>query len=65
MFDEAELRDEEIVVFVAGVNVGLSTHTANNIKMMDVYVDEDSEQSAQDLLAHLLKVLWEGNTYKE
>lgn len=63
MFDEAELRDEVVVVFVAGVYVGLCPHTANHIKVVDVHVDKDSEKSAKDLLAHLLEIFWEGNTY--
>lgn len=65
MFDEAELRDEVVVVFVAGVYVGLCSHTANHIKVVDVHVDKDSEKSAKDLLAHLLEIFWEGNTLKQ
>lgn len=46
VLDEAELRDEEEVVFVAGVDVRLSPHAANDVKVVDVHVDEDSEQPA-------------------
>lgn len=62
VFDDAELRDEVIVVFVAGIDVGLSSHTADAVKVMDVHVHKDPEETAQDLLAHLLEVLGERNT---
>lgn len=46
MFDEAELGDEEEIVFVAGVDVCLRPHAADNIEVVDVDVDEDAEQPA-------------------
>ncbi len=57
--DEAELRDEVVVVFIAGVDVGFSSHTTDHVKVMDVHVYKHPKQAAQYLLAHLLKVLWE------
>ncbi len=56
--NEAELRDEVVVVFVAGVDVGLSSHTTDHVKVMDVHMYKHPKQPAQYLLAHLLKVLW-------
>lgn len=61
--DEAELRDEVVVVFVAGVDVGLSSHTTDHVKVMDVHVYKHPKQAAQYLLAHLLKVLWKRDSY--
>lgn len=49
-------------MFVAGIDVGLSTHAADAVKVMDVNVHKDSEETAQDLLAHLLEVLWKRHT---
>lgn len=63
VLDEAELHDEVVVVFVAGVDVGLGTHAADAVEVVDVDVDKDTEQAAQDLLADLLEVLGEGNSY--
>lgn len=56
--NKAELRDEEIVVFVAGVDMSLSSHTTDHVKVMDVHVYKHPKQPTQNLLAHLLKVLW-------
>lgn len=63
MLNEAKLRDEVIIVFVAGVDVGFGPHAADAVEMVDVDVYKDPEETAQDLLAHLLKVLGERNTY--
>lgn len=60
--DEVELWDEVVVVFVAGVDVGLCTHAADAVEVVDVNVHKDPEQTAQDLLANLLEVLGERNT---
>lgn len=60
---EVHLRDEVIEVFVAGVDVGLGTHHNDPVEVVDVDVDEDPEEAAQDLLADLQEVLWEGNTH--
>lgn len=57
MVDETELRDEVEVVFVAGVDVSLSSHTTDHIKVMDVHVHKHPKQPAQYLFTHLLKVL--------
>lgn len=59
---EVHLRDEVIEVFVAGVDVGLGTHHNDPVEVVDVDVDEDPEEAAEDLLADLQEVLWEGNT---
>lgn len=39
----------------------LGPHHNDPIKVVDVDVDEDPKQAAQDLLADLKEVLWEGN----
>lgn len=62
VINEVELRDEVVVVLVAGIDVGLCTHAANAVKVMDVNMHEHPEESAQDLLAHLLEVLRERYT---
>ena len=59
---EVHLRDTVIEVFVAGVDVGLGTHHNDPVKVVDVDMDKDPEEAAQDLLADLQEVLWEGNT---
>lgn len=61
MLDEAELRDEVVVVLIAGVDVGLGPHAADAVEVVDVDMNKDAEQAAQDLLADLLEVLGEGN----
>lgn len=62
--DEVHLRDEVIEVFVAGVDVGLCTHHDDPVEVVDVDVHEDPEEAAQDLLADLEEVLWEGDTWR-
>ena len=59
---EVHLRDKVIEVFVVGVDVGLGTHHNDPVKVVDVDMDKDPEEAAQDLLADLQEVLWEGNT---
>lgn len=49
-------------MLVAGVDVGLRTHHNDPVEVVDVDVDEDAEKAAQNLLADLKEVLWEGNT---
>lgn len=49
-------------MLVAGVDMGLRAHHNDPVKVVDVDVDKDSEKAAQDLLADLKEVLWEGNT---
>lgn len=65
VLDEAELRDEVVVVFVTGIDVSLGAHAADAVKVVDVDVHKDSEKTAQDLLTHLLEVLRERNTYNK
>lgn len=61
--NEVELRDEVVVVLVAGIDVSLRAHAADAVKVMDVNVHKHPEEAAQDLLAHLLEVLGERYTY--
>lgn len=58
---EVHLCDEVIEVFVAGIDVSLCTHHNDAVKVVDVDVDEHPKKAAQDLLADLEEVLWEGN----
>lgn len=44
MFDETKLRDEVVVVFVAGVDVSLSSHIADAVKVVDVNMHEHTEE---------------------
>ena len=53
------MLDEVVVVLVAGIDVGLCTHAADAVKVMDVNMHEHPEETTQDLLAHLLEVLGE------
>lgn len=41
--DEVELSDEVIEMLVACVDVGLGTHLADAVEVVDVDVDEDTE----------------------
>lgn len=65
VINEVELGDEEVVVLVAGIDVGLCTHTADAVEVMDVNMHKHPEEAAQDLFAHLLEVLGERNTCSE
>lgn len=58
---EVHLRDEVIEVFVTGVDVSLCTHHNDAVKVMNVDMDKDPKEAAQDLLADLEEVLWEGD----
>lgn len=49
-------------MFVAGVDVGLGSHAADAVKVMDVNMHKHPEETAQDLLAHLLEVLGKWHT---
>lgn len=62
VINEVELWDEVVVVFVASIDVGLCTHAADAVKVMDVNVHKHPEETAQDLLAHLMEVLGERYT---
>lgn len=57
MINEVEFRNEEVVVLVASVDVGLCSHAADAVKVMDVNVHKHPEEATQDLLTHLLEVL--------
>lgn len=63
MVNEAELPDEVVKVLVAGVDVSLSTHVDDAVKVVDVDMDKDTEEPGEDLSANLLELLGEGNTY--
>lgn len=62
VINEVELGDEEVVVLVACIDVGLCTHAADTVKVVDVNMHKHPEETAQDLFAHLLEVLRERNT---
>lgn len=49
-------------MLVAGVDVGLCTHVADAVKVMDVNVHKHPKETTQDLLAYLLEVLGERYT---
>lgn len=59
---QAELADEVIEVFVAGIDMCLGPHAEDAVKVVDVDVYEDAEETGQDLGADLLEVLGEGNS---
>lgn len=40
----------------------LGPHAEDAVEVVDVDVDKDPEKAAQDFLADLKEVLWEGNT---
>lgn len=62
--NEAKLPDEIVKVLVAGVDVSLSTHVDDAVKVVDVDMDKDTEEAGEDLSANLLELLGEGNTCK-
>lgn len=64
MVNEAELPDEVVKVLVAGVDVSLSPHVDDAVKVVDVDMDKDTEEAGEDLSANLLELLGEGNTCK-
>jgi len=64
MVNEAELPDEVVKVLVAGVDVSLSTHVDDAVKVVDVDMDKDTEEAGEDLSANLLELLGEGNACK-
>lgn len=49
-------------MLVAGIDVSLGPHLAHAVKVVDVDVDEHSEQTRQNLLSHLHEGLREGST---
>lgn len=62
--NKAELPDEVVKVLVAGVDMSLSTHVDDAVKVVDVDMDKDTEEASEDLSANLLELLREGNTCK-
>lgn len=64
MVNQTELTDEVIEVLVAGVDMSFCTHADNAVKMVDVDMHKNSEETREDLCADLLEVLWERNTCK-
>lgn len=60
---QAELSDEVVEMLVAGVDMCLSTHAEDAVKVVDVDMDKDTEEPSQDLGADLLEVLGEGNSW--
>lgn len=44
MFNETKLRDEVVIVFVAGVDMSLSSHVADTVKVVDVNVHKHTEE---------------------
>lgn len=52
-------------MLVTSIDMGLSTHDDDAVKMMNVDVNEYPEKPAQDLLADLKEVLWKGNTCEQ
>lgn len=61
VFDKAELRDEVVVVFIAGVDMSLSSHVADAVKVVDINMHKHTEEPTKDLFADLLKVLRKRN----
>lgn len=59
--DQIELVDEKVEVFVTRVAVGFGTDGHKSVEVMDVDVDEDPEESGQDLLARGQKRLGKGH----
>lgn len=45
VINEVELRDEVVVVLVAGIDVGLCTHAANAVKVMNVNMHKHPEET--------------------
>lgn len=64
MVCEVELCYKVVEVLVTGVDVGLCTHLAHTIKVVDVDVDKHTEQARQNLLSYLHEGLGEGSTFK-
>lgn len=64
MVNKAELPDEVVKVLVAGVDMSLSTHVDDAVKVVDVDMDKDTEEAGEDLSANLLELLREGNPCK-
>lgn len=44
MFNESKLRDEVVVVFVAGVHMSLSSHVTDAVKVVDVNMHKHTEE---------------------
>ena len=65
MVRKVELGDKVVEVLVAGVDVGLSPHLAHAVEVVDVDVNEHSEQTRQNLLSHLHEGLREWSTFEQ
>lgn len=61
--NEVEFSAKEVKVLVAGVHVCLRSHENDAVKVMNVDMNKDPEETTQDLLADLDEVLGEGDTY--
>ena len=59
--NQVEFRDEEVEVLVAGVDVGFHADGDESVKVVDVHVDKDAEESGQDFLADGDKVSGKGD----
>ena len=49
-------------MLVTGIDVSLSPHKDDAVKVMDVDVNKHPKKPAEYLLADLKEVLWKGNT---
>ena len=58
--DEIEFIDEEVKMFVTCIAMGFGSNRHKPVEVMDVDVNEDPEQSGQNLLAGRDKSLGEG-----
>ena len=61
--NERIFGDEEIEMLVASVNVSFCADGDQLVKVMDVDVDKNSEQSRQDLLARGCEVVGKGDVH--
>lgn len=62
MVYEVEFSNKVIEMFVTGVHVGLCSHLAHAVKVVDVDVDKYPKQTRQDLLCYLHEGLREWRT---
>lgn len=58
---KVELCHKVVKVLVTGVDMRLRSHDNDTVKVVYINMDEDPEESAEDLLADLKEVLWKGN----
>lgn len=52
-------------MLVTGIDVGLSPHKDDTVKVMDVDVNKHPKKPAEYLLADLKEVLWKRNTCEQ